>query len=116
MSSCSSSLAPCPPDNVEAFRDCDANHALIVWQNHRSTGNYTATIEEPSGAQLTCNSETVNNCKIPDLPCGKTYNVTVTNNDGSCHSISTSVSMDSGTAAITFCAVSEKKKILLSNT
>ncbi|XP_019712208.1 fibronectin type III domain-containing protein 7-like [Hippocampus comes] len=87
--------APCPPDNVEAFRDCDANHALIVWQNHRSTGNYTATIEDPSGAQLTCNSETVNNCKIPDLPCGKTYNVTVTNNDGTCHSISTSVSMDS---------------------
>ncbi|XP_049603206.1 pneumococcal serine-rich repeat protein [Syngnathus scovelli] len=87
--------APCPPDNIEAFRDCDANHALIVWQNHQSTGNYTAIIKDQSGAQLSCNSDTVNNCKIPDLPCGKRYNVTVTNNDGNCSSTSTSISMDS---------------------
>ncbi|XP_054624521.1 fibronectin type III domain-containing protein 7-like [Dunckerocampus dactyliophorus] len=89
------STAPCPPDNIEAFRDCDANHALIVWQNHQSTGIYTATIEDQSGAQLTCNSNTVNNCKIRDLPCGKTYSVTVTNSDESCLSTSTPISMDS---------------------
>lgn len=88
--------APCPPNNIEAFRDCDANHALIVWQNHQSTGLYTATIEDQSGAQLTCISNTVNNCKIPSLPCGKRYNVTVTYSDGNCASTSTPISMDSG--------------------
>uniref|UniRef100_A0A3Q3WDV2 Fibronectin type-III domain-containing protein n=1 Tax=Mola mola TaxID=94237 RepID=A0A3Q3WDV2_MOLML len=87
--------APCPPTNIEAFRDCDANHALIVWQNHQPTGLYTATIEEQSGAQLTCTSNTVNNCKIISLPCGKRYNVTVTYSDGNCPSTSTLIKMDS---------------------
>ncbi|XP_044075214.1 uncharacterized protein LOC122886733 [Siniperca chuatsi] len=87
--------APCPPTNIEAFRDCDANRALIVWQNHQPTGLYTATIEDQSGAQLTCTSNTVNNCKITSLPCGKRYNVTVINNDGNCPSTSTPISMDS---------------------
>lgn len=88
--------APCPPTNIEAFRDCDANHALIVWQNHQTKGLYTATIEDQSGTQLTCTSNTVNNCKITSLPCGKTYSVTVTYNDGNCPSTSTPINMDSG--------------------
>nr|XP_046264816.1 mucin-4-like [Scatophagus argus] len=87
--------APCPPTDIEAFRDCDANHALIVWQNHQPTGLFTATIEDLSGAQLTCTSNTVNNCKITSLPCGKRYNVTVTYNDGNCPSTSKPISMDS---------------------
>ncbi|XP_018532382.1 mucin-4 isoform X2 [Lates calcarifer] len=87
--------APCPPTNIEAFRDCDANHALIVWQNHQPTGLYTATIEDQSGAQLSCTSNTVNNCKITSLPCGKSYSVAVTYSDGNCPSTSTSISMDS---------------------
>ncbi|KAI3375007.1 hypothetical protein L3Q82_021535, partial [Scortum barcoo] len=91
--------APCPPTNIEAFRDCDANHALIVWQNHQPTGLYTATIEDQSGAQLTCTSNTVSNCKITSLPCGKRYNVTVSYNDGNCPSTSTPISMDSAPCA-----------------
>ncbi|XP_067460816.1 mucin-4-like [Thunnus thynnus] len=87
--------APCPPTHIEAFRDCDANHALIVWQNHQPTGLYTATIEDQSGVQLTCTSNTVNNCKITSLPCGRRYSVTVTYNDGNCPSTSTPISMDS---------------------
>ncbi|KAA8587297.1 hypothetical protein FQN60_016159, partial [Etheostoma spectabile] len=87
--------APCPPTNVEAFRVCPSNHALIVWQNHQPTGVYTATIEDQSRAQLTCTSNAVNNCKIPSLVCGKTYNVTVTYNDGNCPSTSTPITMDS---------------------
>lgn len=88
--------APCPPTNIEAFRDCDANHALIIWQNHQPTGLYTAIIEDQSRAQLNCTSNTVNNCKITSLPCGRRYNVTVTYNDGNCPSTSTPISMDSG--------------------
>ncbi|XP_071392950.1 fibronectin-like [Centroberyx affinis] len=87
--------APCPPTNVEAFRDCAANHALIVWQNHQPTGSYIATIEDQSGGRLNCTSNTTNNCKIFHLPCGKTYSVTVTYNDGNCPSTSAPISMDS---------------------
>lgn len=88
--------APCPPTNIEAFRDCDANHALIVWQNHQPTGLYTATIEDQNGALLNCTSNTVNNCKIKSLPCGRRYNITVTYYDGNCPSTSPSINMDSG--------------------
>ncbi|XP_075875918.1 fibronectin type III domain-containing protein 7-like [Nelusetta ayraudi] len=87
--------APCPPTNIEAFRDCNANHALIVWQNHQPTGLYTANIVDQTGAQLNCTSNTVNNCKIKSLPCGRRYNATVTYYDGNCPSTSTSISMDS---------------------
>ncbi|XP_025756227.1 fibronectin type III domain-containing protein 7-like [Oreochromis niloticus] len=87
--------APCPPTNIEAFRDCDANRAVIVWQNHQSTGLYTATIADQSADQLNCTSNTVNNCTITSLPCGKKYNVSVTYNDGNCPSASSVVSMDS---------------------
>lgn len=95
-----SSPAPCPPTNIEAFRDCDANRAVIVWQNHQSTGLYTATIADQSADQLNCTSNTGNNCTITSLPCGKKYNVSVTYNDGNCPSASSVVSMDSGTTAL----------------
>ncbi|KAM9719839.1 uncharacterized protein fndc7rs1 [Menidia menidia] len=89
--------APCPPTNIEAFRDCDANHALVVWQNHQTSGTYTytATLEDQDGVRLTCTSNTVNNCKISPLPCGRNFNVTVARSDGKCQSISTPTSMDS---------------------
>lgn len=87
---------PCPPTSIEAFRDCDTNRALIVWQNHRPTGVYTTALEEANGARLTCTSNTVNTCNVTSLPCGRKYNVTVTYNDGTCLSTSTQIRMDSG--------------------
>lgn len=92
--------APCPPTDIEAHRDCDANHALVTWQNHQPTGRYSATIEDQHGARLNCTSDTVNSCKIPAMPCGKRYGVTVTYHDGNCPSTSAAVSMDSGTLAM----------------
>lgn len=86
----------CPPSNIEAFRDCDTNRALIVWQNHQPTGVYTTTLEEANGARLICTSNTVNNCNITSLPCGRKYNVTVTYNDGTCSYSSNQIRMDSG--------------------
>lgn len=88
--------APCPPTSVQAFRDCDVNQALIVWQNDQLTGLYTATIEDESRARLNCTSNTVNKCNITSPPCGKRFNVTVTYSDGHCLSTSTPISMDSG--------------------
>uniref|UniRef100_A0A674MQ79 Fibronectin type-III domain-containing protein n=1 Tax=Takifugu rubripes TaxID=31033 RepID=A0A674MQ79_TAKRU len=63
--------------------------------NHQPTGVYTTTLEEANGARLTCTSNTVNNCNITSLPCGRKYNVTVTYNDGTCSSSSTQIRMDS---------------------
>ncbi|XP_037644346.1 fibronectin type III domain-containing protein 7-like [Sebastes umbrosus] len=87
--------APCPPTNIVANRDCDANHAVISWQGNQRAGLYTATIKDQSGAQLNCTVDSDIYCKITSLPCGKTYNVTVTYNDGNCASTSTPISMDS---------------------
>lgn len=56
-------------------------------------------MEDESGAQLNCTSDTVNNCKIISPPCGKSYNVTVHHNDGTCPSTSTPINMDSGSEA-----------------
>ncbi|XP_054888996.1 serine-rich adhesin for platelets-like [Poeciliopsis prolifica] len=86
--------APCPPTNIEAIRDCDANQAVIVWQNHQTSGVYTALLEDQGGAQLNCTSKTVNNCTILSLPCGKKYNVTVTYSQGQCQSTSASIGME----------------------
>ncbi|XP_036410759.1 fibronectin-like [Megalops cyprinoides] len=88
--------APCPPDHIEAFLDCEANHALIVWQNHQSMGSYTAIAEDAHGGLLSC-STTSNNCIIPELKCGQQYAVSVTHHDGTCSSLpSTAIQMDSG--------------------
>lgn len=95
----SSTPAPCAPTRIEAMRDCVANHVVIIWQDHETTGTYTAVMEDHSGGRLNCTSTSVNHCKIPNLPCGTRYNVTVTHDDGICHSTSTQISTDSGTAA-----------------
>ncbi|XP_061587415.1 fibronectin type III domain-containing protein 7-like [Cololabis saira] len=87
--------APCPPTNIEAVRDCDKHQAVIVWQVHQASGMYTATMEDQNGAQLTCTSNNVSNCKITDLPCGEEYNVSVTYHSGNCPSTSTPISMES---------------------
>lgn len=79
-----------------ANRDCDLNNAMIVWQNHQPGDLYTATIQDQKGAQLNCTSNTVNNCKINALPCGRRYSVDVTYYDGTCPSTSAPISMDSG--------------------
>ncbi|XP_041848242.1 uncharacterized protein LOC121644412 [Melanotaenia boesemani] len=88
--------APCPPTDIEVIKDCDAQHALVIWQNHQASGLYTATIEDASGLQLNCTSNTVNNCTISPLPCAKKYNVTVSYNNGNCSSTSTPVRLESG--------------------
>ncbi|XP_071011253.1 fibronectin type III domain-containing protein 7-like [Oncorhynchus clarkii lewisi] len=88
--------APCLPDHIEAFLDCAANHALIVWQGHHSILSYTATIEDTEGGLLSC-STTGNNCTVPSLKCGQLYSVSVMHHDGICPSIpSQAITMESG--------------------
>ncbi|XP_035277663.1 fibronectin type III domain-containing protein 7-like [Anguilla anguilla] len=87
--------APCPPDHIEAILDCEANHALIVWQNHLSIGSYTAIIQDADGGMLSCSTPS-NNCVIPELRCGKLYTVSVQHYDGTCSSLpSAPIQMDS---------------------
>ncbi|XP_055799638.1 fibronectin type III domain-containing protein 7-like [Salvelinus fontinalis] len=87
--------APCLPDHIEAFLNCAANHALIVWQGHHSILSYTATIEDTEGGLLSC-STTGNNCTVPSLKCGQLYSVSVMHHDGICPSIpSQAITMES---------------------
>ncbi|XP_045544657.1 fibronectin type III domain-containing protein 7 [Salmo salar] len=87
--------ASCLPDHIEAFLDCAANHALIVWQSHHSILSYTATIEDTEGGLLSC-STTGNNCTVPSLKCGQLYSVSVMHHDGICPSIpSQAITMES---------------------
>lgn len=87
---------PCPPTNIEALRDCDSNRARISWQSRWPSGRHTATLQEANGAQVTCTSNTVSNCNVTSLPCGRKYNVTVAYSDGTCSSTSAPIRMDSG--------------------
>ncbi|XP_017277744.1 serine-rich adhesin for platelets-like [Kryptolebias marmoratus] len=86
---------PCPPTNIDASRDCDADRAVILWQSQQMSGLYTAILEDQSGDTLNCTNNANNRCEIPSVPCGKKYNVFVTYDDGNCRSTSTNVSMDS---------------------
>ncbi|XP_071200535.1 mucin-3B [Salvelinus alpinus] len=87
--------APCLPDHIEAFLNCAANNALIVWQGHHSILSYTATIEDTEGGLLSC-STTGNNCTVPSLKCGQLYSVSVMHHDGICPSIpSQAITMES---------------------
>ncbi|KAL0966458.1 hypothetical protein UPYG_G00295530 [Umbra pygmaea] len=86
--------APCPPDQVQAFRDCAANQALIVWQSYQKSGFYVASMEDQDGGWLSCNTTNSNSCNISQLRCGQKYSVTVTHTDGICPSTSAPITMD----------------------
>ncbi|XP_059839610.1 fibronectin type III domain-containing protein 7-like [Hypanus sabinus] len=81
--------APCPPQNVQA--DCAGVTAFVSWEPSNLTLWYTATAEGSDGHTATCTtSET--NCRIPDLHCSQTYNVSVLAFGETCSSLRSSSS------------------------
>lgn len=88
--------APCPPDDIKALLDCEANNALVSWQSHLTGASYTATMEDKQDGLLSCMT-TSNNCTISDLKCGQEYAVSVTHHNSMCPSMpSDTIHMDSG--------------------
>ncbi|XP_072525550.1 uncharacterized protein [Salminus brasiliensis] len=87
--------APCAPVSVQAEMHCQLNTATVQWQGQQAGGSYTALLADGEGAVLNCSTSS-NNCSVPNLRCGHTYNVTVMQNDTQCNSLpSTAIQMES---------------------
>ncbi|XP_049332485.1 G surface protein, allelic form 156-like isoform X4 [Astyanax mexicanus] len=87
--------APCAPVSVQAQMDCQLNTATVHWLGQQAGGSYTALLADGDGGVLNCSTSS-NNCSVPNLRCGQTYNITVLQNLTQCNSLpSTSVMMPS---------------------
>ncbi|KAL7851296.1 hypothetical protein AOLI_G00216520 [Acnodon oligacanthus] len=87
--------APCAPVNVQAVKDCQSNTAAVRWQGQQAGGSYTALLVDNEGGMLNCSTSS-NNCSVPNLRCGHTYNITVMQNDTHCNSLpSAAIQMES---------------------
>ncbi|XP_074491158.1 uncharacterized protein fndc7b [Sebastes fasciatus] len=87
--------AACPPDNVIASLDCEANEALISWRGQPEINSFTAMIVDEDQVLLSCSS-TNRSCRVPNLKCDQLYTVTVRHHDGMCPSLSSmAISMQS---------------------
>ncbi|XP_029474400.1 uncharacterized protein LOC115100214 [Rhinatrema bivittatum] len=75
--------APCAPQIVQA--DCAVDTAVVSWQYCKGATSYTVTVEGSNGHIDTCLA-TGTSCEIPDLHCGRTYEVYVTAHNEICNS------------------------------
>ncbi|KAK1803500.1 hypothetical protein P4O66_020926, partial [Electrophorus voltai] len=73
--------APCPPQTVSAVLDCRSNTVSVAWSPSVPGVRYVAQAVSPTTAYA-CNS-TAASCNIT-VPCGTTYNVSVTPVQSSC--------------------------------
>ncbi|XP_061636365.1 fibronectin-like isoform X2 [Phyllopteryx taeniolatus] len=78
--------AACPPSNVTASLNCEANEALISWHGQPEINSYTVTIVDKYDRLLSCSS-TETTCGVPTLKCGQLYTVTVFHHDSICPSM-----------------------------
>ncbi|XP_069792406.1 fibronectin type III domain-containing protein 7-like [Narcine bancroftii] len=78
--------APCSPQNVSAYLDCDTHTTSVWWEQSDGTAFYTAIAEGMEGDRYSCNA-TEANCEIMGLPCGQMYSVTVFAMDENCTSL-----------------------------
>uniref|UniRef100_A0A674NSS5 Fibronectin type-III domain-containing protein n=1 Tax=Takifugu rubripes TaxID=31033 RepID=A0A674NSS5_TAKRU len=88
--------------DIPVFHDS----ARFNWTASIGVVFYITVAEDANGARLTCTSNTVNNCNITSLPCGRKYNVTVTYNDGTSLSVpcgpeNVTANVSCGTGALT---------------
>ncbi|XP_068096197.1 mucin-3B-like [Hyperolius riggenbachi] len=77
--------APCQPQNVITKMNCQNSSTLLSWDVAPGALRYQAILMEFGVQHFMCNS-TGQTCEIPALPCGKSYNVTVTAFNGGCQS------------------------------
>ncbi|XP_051866723.1 fibronectin type III domain-containing protein 7-like [Pristis pectinata] len=89
-------MSPCIPESITAQVDCDTNDVLVSWEQSDGSDSYIATAEASGGHEHQCNTmETT--CKMIDLHCGHSYNVTVIAVNDMCNSSeSVQVSIQTG--------------------
>ncbi|XP_032883843.1 uncharacterized protein LOC116977489 isoform X5 [Amblyraja radiata] len=77
--------APCIPEIISAQVDCDTNDVLVSWEQSKGSDLYLATAKATDEHEHLCNTvETT--CKIFDLHCGQSYNITVKAGNEMCNS------------------------------
>lgn len=89
-------LVPCTPNISSVALDCFTNSALLDWTYSEGALNYTATAQSQNGHVSTCSSN-FTNCELPDLQCGRTYDVVAVASNEKCSSPpSSSLQVESG--------------------
>ncbi|XP_056304665.1 uncharacterized protein LOC130216807 [Danio aesculapii] len=76
---------PCAPVVTVTQLDCYTDSVLLQWKPTIGSISYTANARTTQGLLSTCSSNSTN-CKLSNLTCGQTYNVTMVSYDGSCQS------------------------------
>ncbi|KAI5609206.1 hypothetical protein C0J50_6208 [Silurus asotus] len=79
--------APCPPQAISATINCTSNTILVNWSSSVVGASYMVQAVS-SNSYYTCNSSSTF-CSI-HVPCGKTYNISVTPSQNGCNGVSSS--------------------------
>ncbi|KAM9385761.1 uncharacterized protein fndc7b [Pholidichthys leucotaenia] len=67
---------PCPPNNVQAYADCQTNQGTVSWEESFSAVGYMAQFAGHDGHLLSCyTNETF--CSMDGLHCGVIYHISV---------------------------------------
>ncbi|XP_067303453.1 fibronectin type III domain-containing protein 7 [Pseudorasbora parva] len=67
---------PCMPEITDVSQS-NVSSVLVNWTSANTAANYTVTLIGPVGNKLFCHSNGTS-CKVPNLPCGSIYEVSVT--------------------------------------
>lgn len=78
--------APCPPDNINEWVNCENGTMTITWSAVPGAVTYTAMLEEINGGKPSCCTTSESGCEIPGLPCGEMYILHVTAEGRTCNS------------------------------
>ncbi|KAL7397583.1 hypothetical protein ABVT39_024505 [Epinephelus coioides] len=68
--------APCAPQDVTVDAQCNEGAMTVSWLPNPDAEYFHVAAVSNTGARLYCNSSGLS-CTISDLPCGRSYNVTV---------------------------------------
>ncbi|KAJ8376161.1 hypothetical protein SKAU_G00067410 [Synaphobranchus kaupii] len=79
--------APCVPDSVEAEVDCVNDSALVTWSFSDGAASYAVSATGIGGNMASCSTED-NFCRVTDLSCGETYNLSLTSINEQCNVLS----------------------------
>ncbi|KAI5096119.1 hypothetical protein C0J45_14549, partial [Silurus meridionalis] len=74
---------PCPPDNLNLYRECISNVIIFSWAPTNNTIFYKANMIDSTGGSQACIT-TDTSCFFTDTVCGRSYNFTVFGVNGDC--------------------------------
>lgn len=77
------SAAPCAPQSVHVEAQCADGAMAVSWSPNPDAEYFYVEAVSNAGARHYCNSSGTT-CTIADLPCGRSYNVSVLSVSGSC--------------------------------